>query len=140
MNFIVNLMLPLGVLLYMNIAIYNGIKKLRGAPASTHHSTATHSNVVGSNANNAALKTPRLGAGGCSSKLQPPKIDPEAAAASLTSSHHQSSEDEEERERDARFTRTSILMVLAFGLCHTPRLITNTVEMFGDRSNLPHVN
>ena len=37
---------------------------------------------------------------------------------------------QEQRDRDTRFTRASILMVLAFGLCHTPRLISNILEMF----------
>ena len=50
------------------------------------------------------------------------------------------SEEEEERERDARFARASILMVVAFGLCHTPRLISNTVEMFIDHKDLPEVS
>ena len=49
------------------------------------------------------------------------------------------SENEEERERDARFTRASVLIVVAFGLCHTLRLITNFIEMFIDRVNLPDV-
>ena len=49
------------------------------------------------------------------------------------------SENEEERERDARFTRASVLIVVAFGLCHTLRLITNFIEMFCNRLNLPHV-
>ena len=31
MNFLVNLMLPLGVLLYMNIAIYKGMKRLHAS-------------------------------------------------------------------------------------------------------------
>ena len=32
MNFLVNVMIPLGILLYMNIAIYKGMKKLHGSP------------------------------------------------------------------------------------------------------------
>ena len=44
-------------------------------------------------------------------------------------------EDEEQRDRDTRFTRASILMVLAFGLCHTPRLIANILEMILDPLN-----
>ena len=41
-----------------------------------------------------------------------------------------------------RFTKASILMVLAYGLCHTPRLITNTMEMVMDvqTSNVPWVS
>jgi len=49
-------------------------------------------------------------------------------------------DDEDERDRDARFARASILMVLVFGLCHTPRLITNTMEMFIDQAHLPAVS
>lgn len=105
MNFIVNLMLPLGVLLTLNIAIYKGMQRLRG----------------GGNSSN-AKNTPKIGG-------KVPKNEVEIHV-----------EDEEERERDARFTRASVLMVLAFGLCHTPRLITNTVEMFSDRAHLPHVS
>ena len=44
-------------------------------------------------------------------------------------------DDEEQRDRDTRFTRASILMVLAFGLCHTPRLIANILEMILDPLN-----
>ena len=64
-----------------------------------------------------------------------------------TPSHHiygqvsvlNAQENEEERERDARFTRASVLIVVAFGLCHTLRLITNFIEMFCNRLALPHV-
>ena len=105
MNFIVNLMLPLGALLFMNLSIYKGLRELHGGPntdnKSRKKSTATATVEVG--------------------------------AALLNSS-----EEEEEKERDARFARASILMVLAFGLCHTPRLITNTFEMFAE--DLPDVS
>jgi len=46
----------------------------------------------------------------------------------------------EERERDASYTRASILMVLVFVVCHTPRLITNTLELFVDQADLPLVS
>ena len=38
------------------------------------------------------------------------------------------------------FTRASVLIVVAFGLCHTLRLITNFIEMFCDRRSLPRVS
>ena len=46
----------------------------------------------------------------------------------------------EERERDASYTRASILMVVVFVVCHTPRLITNTLELFVDQADLPLVS
>lgn len=101
MNFIVNLMLPLGALLFMNLSIYKGLQKLHGH-SSTDNKERKKSSVVD-------------------------------FGASLLNN----SEEEEERERDARFARASILMVVAFGLCHTPRLISNTVEMFIDHKDLP---
>ena len=104
MNFIFNLMLPLGALLYMNISIYKGLQRLHQTPINNGQTENT-------------TKSSEIN--GCSSSI--------------------THENEEERERDARFTRASILMVLAFGLCHTPRLISNTVEMFIDQADLPHV-
>ena len=104
MNFIVNLMLPLGALLFMNLSIYKGLQKLHGH-SSTDNKERKKSSVVD-------------------------------FGASLLNN----SEEEEERERDARFARASILMVVAFGLCHTPRLISNTVEMFIDHKDLPEVS
>ena len=104
MNFIVNLMLPLGALLFMNLSIYKGLQKLHGH-SSTDNKERKKSSVVD-------------------------------VGASLLNN----SEEEEERERDARFARASILMVVAFGLCHTPRLISNTVEMFIDHKDLPEVS
>ena len=106
MNFIVNLMLPLGALLFMNLSIYKGLRELHGGPNTDNKS-------VGSRKKSTAAV--------------------EVGAALLNSS-----EEEEEKERDARFARASILMVLAFGLCHTPRLITNTFEMFAE--DLPDVS
>ena len=38
------------------------------------------------------------------------------------------------------FTRASVLIVVAFGLCHTLRLITNFIEMFCERLSLPRVS
>ena len=104
-NFIVNLMLPLGALLFMNLSIYKGLQKLHGGHGDNKSTASRKKSVV------------------------------ETGAALLNSS-----EEEEEKERDARFARASILMVLAFGLCHTPRLITNTVEMFIDHKDLPDVS
>ena len=34
------------------------------------------------------------------------------------------------RKRDARFTRAAIFMVVAFVLCHGPRIIPNVAELF----------
>ena len=34
------------------------------------------------------------------------------------------------RKRDARFTRAAIFMVVAFVICHAPRIIPNMAELF----------
>ena len=46
----------------------------------------------------------------------------------------------EDKEKDACYTRASILMVVVFVLCHSPRLITNTLELFVDQADLPAVS
>jgi len=127
MNFLVNLMLPLGVLLYMNIAIYKGMKRLHASS-----SKATYG-VNGSLLQGTAM-----------SNLRTQKTDLEVPSHSPSHGHIPGqvsvlnvSENEEERERDARFTRASVLIVVAFGLCHTLRLITNFIEMFCERLSLP---
>jgi len=125
MNFLVNVMIPLGILLYMNIAIYKGMKKLHGSPI-----------IATSGANGSILQDTQM------RTIRPLKTDLEVPAATSHHIHGQVSvlnvsENEEERERDARFTRASVLIVVAFGLCHTLRLITNFIEMFIDRVNLP---
>ena len=107
MNFIVNLMLPLGALLFMNLSIYKGLQKLHG-----HLGSSTSDN----------------------------KERKKSSVIDVGTSLLNNSEEEEEKERDARFARASILMVVAFGLCHTPRLISNTVEMFIDTKDLPDVS
>ena len=103
------MMLPLGALLIMNLSIYKGLQRLHRAPPVMNEG---HKMTNG-------LNTTTDG----SSELV--KLNEQVAL--------NTTENEEERERDARFTRASVLMVLAFGLCHTPRLITNTLEMvFGN--------
>ena len=51
-----------------------------------------------------------------------------------------SDRDHEERERDVRYTRVSILMVVLYFVCHAPRIITNTVEMAVASDRLPIVS
>ena len=116
-------MLPLGVLLYMNLAIYKGMKRLHG-PVSTQ-----------------SVKRKKRSISTGKSTLNPPdQIESGNTSPGIRASFLNMAEEEDERDRDARFTRASILMVLAFGLCHTPRLITNTAEMFSDRAHLPDVS
>ncbi len=81
-------------------------------------------------------RSPRLGTFNNSSR--PGFVNP---TNSMTMAHMTSTStaEEEEAERDARYTRASILMVLVFGLCHAPRLITNTMEMFINQAHLPPV-
>lgn len=115
----------------MNLAIYKGMQRLRGGPPVSNGSTKT----TPANGRKLAATTASGTLGGPLTR----KIDPENPT-SIQAAATMNREDIEERERDARFTRASILMVLAFGLCHTPRLITNTVEMFSDRTELPQVS
>jgi hypothetical protein len=51
-----------------------------------------------------------------------------------------SDRDHEERERDVRYTRVSILMVVLYFVCHAPRIITNTVEMAVASDKIPIVS
>ena len=46
-----------------------------------------------------------------------------------------------EKEKDNRYTKASILMVIAFLLCHVPRFATNTMELlfFSDVEQQPQV-
>jgi hypothetical protein len=127
MNLIVNLMFPMGTLLTLNLAIYRGLKRLHkplgSAPSRKERETCSTPTEFEPNSRKPRILSRRVKTNGH-----------RAAALSLAPV------DEEERERDARYTRASILMVLAFGLCHSPRLITNTVEMFIDQAHLPAVS
>lgn len=44
---------------------------------------------------------------------------------------------EQEQERDTRYTRASILMVIVFLLCHGPRFATNVMELMFYDENRP---
>ena len=46
----------------------------------------------------------------------------------------------QERERDVRYTRASIIMVVMFFFCHAPRLVTNMAEIFMDTADMPPVS
>ena len=39
------------------------------------------------------------------------------------------------RKRDARFTRAAIFMVVAFVVCHGPRIIPNVLELVMDHED-----
>ena len=60
--------------------------------------------------------------------------------SSITVTATCSDRDHEERERDVRYTRVSILMVVLYFVCHAPRIITNTVEMAVASDKIPIVS
>ena len=122
-------MFPLATLLSLNLSIYRGLQSLH----------KPHANSVGG-----AIASPKPEQHQrCTSVIKRlarmSNSDAEQTASQPPSSMIKPDSDEDERDRDARFARASILMVLVFGLCHTPRLITNTMEMFIDQANLPAV-
>ena len=161
MNFIVNLMFPLATLLTLNLHIYRALKKLhhpvhnsnsnqhdgrlnvngklksmlslkrssQGKRDHEYERTATCDSPTGAEVNNGNLDLPRPSIVGRSV----------SSGSSAVVVVPMSSAEEEAAERDARYTRASILMVLVFGLCHAPRLVTNTMEMFIDQEHLPPV-
>ena len=68
-------------------------------------------------------------------------VTPELGSPAVASSSASCSEAEhQERERDVRYTRASIVMVVMFVVCHAPRLITNTAEIFTDQADMPEVS
>ena len=154
MNFIFNLVFPLTILLTLNIKIYRELRTLR-YPYAINGLPMTVDAIEDSPGAAPFIRKPRA-----------PKIN------SITYNSRPSCltiDDAEERDRNTRyvrgyflrntwtdkrghewpkilcifrFTKASILMVLAYGLCHTPRLITNTMEMVMDvqTSNVPWVS
>ncbi|TRY77947.1 hypothetical protein TCAL_09774 [Tigriopus californicus] len=100
MNFIINLLIPIVGLIYLNCAIYRNMPRIR------------------------QFQAPSAPSGSCKRRTSY-VVESEAARQQR----------EQEQERDTRYTRASILMVIVFLLCHGPRFATNVMElMFYDES------
>ena len=148
MNFTINLFLPLLILFAMNVSIYRELRKLRGqGPGSDLGRKQRSSSLFVSNQDNS-----NQGNGSCSPRLPRRKLfaslrsrpnrdaEPGRSSFGNIASGFNDSRSKEDHDRDASYTRASILMVAAFVLCHTPRLITNILELFINQADMPSVS
>ena len=64
-----------------------------------------------------------------------------AAAAAANSLRRVGGVNEHElKKRDAKYTRASVMMVIVFVVCNTPRFIPNVMELFISQSDFPKVS
>ncbi len=149
MNFFVNLLTPVLLLCVLNVFIYRNMPRL-----NTFKSPRTFVNMAanGQLPPSSPLPvpqppppTPRPAAAASGSEeriglAEEPKStlflqqqqQPTAAvvaAAAAAEREENFRKQQREQERDTRYTRASILMVIVFLVCHVPRFATNVVEL-----------
>ena len=147
MNFTINLLTPLVILFAMNLSIYRVLRKLRlsgtisgndqnnrrpSCSVFLRNCVSKYSSSFQSVAASDVKNNLSLRLGTTDNIEERPR---ELNFVGVSDAHTR-----EDCERDASYTRASILMVVGFVLCHTPRLITNTLELFIDQDNLPAVS
>ena len=148
MNFTINLLAPLVTLFAMNLAIYRVLRKLRTpASASSSSDHRRGSSLFRRQHHQDQSPQQQQQRGGSTKKKllvhlrgRAENEDPTRRSQGPSQGGFNGGRTKEERERDASYTRASILMVVVFIVCHSPRLITNTVELFVDQADLPMVS
>ena len=64
-----------------------------------------------------------------------------SAAAAANSLRRVAGVNEHElKKRDAKYTRASVVMVIVFVVCNTPRFVPNVMELFIDQIQFPKVS
>ena len=146
MNFTINLLAPLVTLFAMNLSIYRVLRNLR-TPASSSSSDHRRGSSLFRRHHHQDHSPQQQPRGGSTKKKllvhlrsRAEQEDPTRRSQGHSQAGFNGGRTKEERERDASYTRASILMVVVFIVCHSPRLITNTVELFVDQADLPMVS
>ena len=107
MNFVVNLLLPLVLLGFLNVRIYRNMPRLGQGPVYIPKPVNMMANGVNDG-----------------SALNEEAVNKHKAL---------------EQERDTRYTRASIFMVMVFLICHVPRFVTNVIELLMFHGNIAEV-
>ena len=124
MNFLVNLLIPIAVLVYMNCAIYRDMPRMRSfqrpvAVPSTAAAAAGTSNLQPENGGSNAVRN------SFRATLNGKKL----STALPGESEAMRKQREKEQKQDTTYTKASILMVMVFLFCHGPRFATNVMEL-----------
>jgi hypothetical protein len=133
LNLIVNICLPLTSLIAMNICIYKTMRN--------QWYRQNHGNPEGTV--NGSPSSARGGMGRESTRIVHFLSSRQSSAA--TEVHHQGIRrvgginEAAYKKRDAKYTRASVVMVVAFVVCNTPRFVPNIMEIFLSLEDFPQV-
>ena len=132
MNFLINLLVPLIVMFVLNLSIYKELQKI-WSPQANVRISPTAPTTRGPNLHQGNNGDGRKSVASISS-ASPCIKNGSNVGRGLSITYHDP--DREARERDARYTKASILMVVVYFVCHTPRLFTNMAEIvyYGDQT------
>lgn len=149
LNMIVNICLPLALLVAMNICIYRTMRNQWYRPPSASSGASIQHHLVGgghaphqqqNNAQPSSFVTHLFCRRRSSAASEHQVTTPAAIAASVSGIRRVGGLTEAEfKKRDAKYTRASVVMVVAFVVCNTPRFVPNIMEIFIGQEHFPQV-
>lgn len=144
LNLIVNICLPLALLISMNICIYRTMRSqwyptsraARGSSSATLHTNTCTTNPTsnhghGGGGGHMTTSSNRL------NRRRSSSIENQVTSATIR--RVGGLPESEFKKRDSKYTRASVVMVVAFVVCNTPRFVPNIMEIFIKGESFPKV-